>query len=144
VQGTVSADDHRLIAACLQGDAAAFGELVRRYQDRLYNSVFRLLGNAGRRLRLQPGGRGAQRVLQRLLQVDVAAAGGVAAHGLGQLVGQDLPQPGGELGLGLSAELVALLVGAKQRLLDEGSEGSTLACSPGSSCSRASTRRYSR
>jgi RNA polymerase sigma-70 factor (ECF subfamily) len=46
VQGTVSADDHRLIAACLHGDSAAFGELVRRYQDRLYNSVFRLLGNA--------------------------------------------------------------------------------------------------
>jgi RNA polymerase sigma-70 factor (ECF subfamily) len=46
VQGTVSADDHRLIAACLQGDPAAFGQLVRRYQDRLYNTVFRLVGNA--------------------------------------------------------------------------------------------------
>jgi RNA polymerase sigma-70 factor (ECF subfamily) len=46
VQGNVSADDHRLIAACLQGDSAAFGELVRCYQDRLYNTVFRLVGNA--------------------------------------------------------------------------------------------------
>jgi RNA polymerase sigma-70 factor (ECF subfamily) len=42
----VSADDRRLIAECLGGQAAAFGELVRRYQDRLFNSVYRLLGNA--------------------------------------------------------------------------------------------------
>src|ERR687883_549302 len=42
----VSADDQRLIAECLQGDTAAFGELVRRYQDRLYNTVYRLVGNA--------------------------------------------------------------------------------------------------
>jgi RNA polymerase sigma-70 factor (ECF subfamily) len=42
----VSADDHRLIAECLQGDSAAFGELVRRYQDRLYNTVYRLVDNA--------------------------------------------------------------------------------------------------
>jgi RNA polymerase sigma-70 factor (ECF subfamily) len=42
----VSADDRRLIADCLQGDSAAFGELVRRYQDRLYNTVLRLVGNA--------------------------------------------------------------------------------------------------
>jgi RNA polymerase sigma-70 factor (ECF subfamily) len=42
----VSADDHRLIAACLQGDQAAFGVLVRRYQDRLYSTVYRLLDNA--------------------------------------------------------------------------------------------------
>jgi RNA polymerase sigma-70 factor (ECF subfamily) len=39
-------DDPRLIAECLQGRADAFGELVRRYQDRLYNTVYRLLGNA--------------------------------------------------------------------------------------------------
>src|SRR5262249_45420338 len=44
--GAVSTDDHLLIAECLQGRPAAFGELVRRYQDRLYNTVFRLLGNA--------------------------------------------------------------------------------------------------
>ena len=36
-------DDHRLIADCLQGRTAAFGELVRRYQDRLYNCIYRLV-----------------------------------------------------------------------------------------------------
>jgi RNA polymerase sigma-70 factor (ECF subfamily) len=44
--GTVSADDHRLIAECLNGNTAAFGALVRRYQDRLYNTAYRLVGNA--------------------------------------------------------------------------------------------------
>ena len=42
----MSADDHRLIAECLNGDTAAFGALVRRYQDRLYNTAYRLVGNA--------------------------------------------------------------------------------------------------
>ena len=42
----MSADDQRLIAECLQGRSAAFGELVRRYQDRLYNTVYRLVDNA--------------------------------------------------------------------------------------------------
>src|SRR5207247_7737334 len=42
----VSADDQLLIAACLEGDPAAFGELVRRYQDRLFNTVYRLLDQA--------------------------------------------------------------------------------------------------
>jgi len=42
----VSDDDLRLIADCLQGDSAAFGELIRRYQDRLYNTVYRLVDNA--------------------------------------------------------------------------------------------------
>jgi len=42
----VSADDARLIQDCLQGRTEAFGELVRRYQDRLYNTVYRLLDNA--------------------------------------------------------------------------------------------------
>jgi RNA polymerase sigma-70 factor (ECF subfamily) len=41
----VSADDQRLIAECLQGNTAAFGVLVRRYQERLYNSVYRLVEN---------------------------------------------------------------------------------------------------
>jgi RNA polymerase sigma-70 factor (ECF subfamily) len=45
-QTPVSADDHRLIAQCLGGDTAAFGELVPRYQDRLYNTVYRLVDNA--------------------------------------------------------------------------------------------------
>jgi RNA polymerase sigma-70 factor (ECF subfamily) len=42
----VSADDQRLIDECLEGQTSAFGELVRRHQDRLYNIVFRLLGHA--------------------------------------------------------------------------------------------------
>jgi len=42
----VTADDDRLIAECLRGRTEAFGELVYRYQDRLYNTVYRLLGNA--------------------------------------------------------------------------------------------------
>jgi RNA polymerase sigma-70 factor, ECF subfamily len=42
----VSADDNRLITECLEGNAAAFGELVSRYQDRLFNTVLRLTDNA--------------------------------------------------------------------------------------------------
>lgn len=42
----MSADDQRLIAECLQGHTAAFGGLVRRYQERLFHSVYRLLENA--------------------------------------------------------------------------------------------------
>jgi RNA polymerase sigma-70 factor (ECF subfamily) len=42
----VSADDPRLIAECLQGNTAAFGVLVRRYQERLYHSVYRLVENS--------------------------------------------------------------------------------------------------
>src|SRR4029079_14164485 len=38
--------DRRLIRDCLQGHTEAFGELVRRYQDRLYHSVYRVLDNA--------------------------------------------------------------------------------------------------
>lgn len=39
-------DDATLIELSVSGDRRAFGELVRRYQDRLYNSVFRVLGSA--------------------------------------------------------------------------------------------------
>ena len=39
-------DDRRLIQECLNGRSAAYGELVRRYQDRLFNTVYRLLDNA--------------------------------------------------------------------------------------------------
>jgi len=42
----VNTDDRRLIAECLAGNAPAFGELVRRYQDRLYNAVLRVVDNA--------------------------------------------------------------------------------------------------
>ena len=38
-------DDRRLISECLDGRPAAFGELVRRYQDRLFNAVLRILDN---------------------------------------------------------------------------------------------------
>ena len=39
-------DDASLIAATLAGDTAAFGRLVGLYQDRLYNSLVRVLGSA--------------------------------------------------------------------------------------------------
>jgi len=42
----VSADDRQLIAECLNGDPTAFGVLVRRHQDRLFNTVYRMVGNA--------------------------------------------------------------------------------------------------
>jgi RNA polymerase sigma-70 factor (ECF subfamily) len=42
----VNAEDHDLIAACLEGRTEAFGELVRRYQDRLFNAVSRFLDSA--------------------------------------------------------------------------------------------------
>jgi len=42
----VSVDDHRLIRNCLEGDPAAFGELVSRHQDRLFHTVVRLVENA--------------------------------------------------------------------------------------------------
>jgi RNA polymerase sigma-70 factor (ECF subfamily) len=38
-------DDGQLIAACLKGRVEAYSELVRRYQDRLFNALFRFLGN---------------------------------------------------------------------------------------------------
>jgi RNA polymerase sigma-70 factor (ECF subfamily) len=41
----VADEDRLLIDRCLQGHVEAFGELVRRYQDRLYNALFRFLGN---------------------------------------------------------------------------------------------------
>ena len=45
-QDNVVSDDHGLIAECLKGNTAAFGELVSRYQDRLFNTVVRLCDNA--------------------------------------------------------------------------------------------------
>jgi RNA polymerase sigma-70 factor (ECF subfamily) len=39
-------EDDRLIEACRSGKTEAFGVLVRRYQDRLYPTVFRLTGCA--------------------------------------------------------------------------------------------------
>jgi RNA polymerase sigma-70 factor, ECF subfamily len=42
----VNTDDRRLISECLAGHTAAFGELVRRYQDRLFNAVLRVVDTA--------------------------------------------------------------------------------------------------
>jgi RNA polymerase sigma-70 factor (ECF subfamily) len=39
-------DDATLIAATLAGDSAAFGRLVSAYQDRLFNSLLRVLGSS--------------------------------------------------------------------------------------------------
>jgi RNA polymerase sigma-70 factor (ECF subfamily) len=41
----VNDDDRRLIAECLGGRRDAFGELVSRYQARLYNAAVRLVDN---------------------------------------------------------------------------------------------------
>ncbi|MDZ7615509.1 MAG: sigma-70 family RNA polymerase sigma factor [Patescibacteria group bacterium] len=38
-------DDAQLIEQTLAGRSAAFGELVRKYQDRLFNSVVHVVGN---------------------------------------------------------------------------------------------------
>lgn len=38
-------DDRRLINECLDGQSSAFGELVLRYQDRLFNAVVRIVDN---------------------------------------------------------------------------------------------------
>ncbi len=42
----VNTEDQHLIDACLSGRTSAFDELVRRYGDRLYNSLLRMLGSA--------------------------------------------------------------------------------------------------
>jgi len=39
-------DDGQLIDETLDGRTAAFGELVRKYQNRLFNTVFHVVGNA--------------------------------------------------------------------------------------------------
>ncbi len=39
-------DDNQLIHAALGGSAEAFGQLVRRYQDRLYHTVKHVVGSA--------------------------------------------------------------------------------------------------
>ena len=39
-------DDAQLIDQTLRGQSAAFGQLVLKYQDRLYNTVFHMDGNA--------------------------------------------------------------------------------------------------
>jgi RNA polymerase sigma-70 factor (ECF subfamily) len=39
-------DDHQLIESALAGNSAAFGDLVRKYQDRLYNTIVHLTGSS--------------------------------------------------------------------------------------------------
>lgn len=39
-------DDNQLIEAALAGNSAAFGDLVRKYQDRLYTTMSHLLGSS--------------------------------------------------------------------------------------------------
>ena len=39
-------DDAQLISQALGGQTAAFGQLVQKYQDRLYNTVVHVVGNA--------------------------------------------------------------------------------------------------
>src|SRR5690242_2971370 len=39
-------DDASLIAATLNGETAAFGQLVTQYQDRLFNSLLRVLNSS--------------------------------------------------------------------------------------------------
>lgn len=41
----VSGSDEQVIQECLDGNTAAFGELVRKYQERLYHAVVRVIGN---------------------------------------------------------------------------------------------------
>lgn len=41
-------DDSAVVAAFLSGEARCFDELMRRYQDRLTNFVFRMIGDRGR------------------------------------------------------------------------------------------------
>lgn len=45
-QEDVNNDDRRLITESLNGRQSAFGELVVRYQDRLFNAVVRVVDNA--------------------------------------------------------------------------------------------------
>ncbi len=54
----VQMDDLRCVAAVRRGESEAFGEIVRRYQDRLFNTILRLLGDyeEARRLHLKYSG----------------------------------------------------------------------------------------
>jgi len=45
-QGTIAFDDAALVAQTRSGDMRAYGTLVAKYQDRIYNLVCRMTGNA--------------------------------------------------------------------------------------------------
>jgi RNA polymerase sigma-70 factor (ECF subfamily) len=44
--GVVSFDDASLVDRCKEGDMQAYGVLVAKYQDRIYNLVYRMTGRA--------------------------------------------------------------------------------------------------
>jgi len=44
--GTIHFEDEALVERCRKGDMQAFGLLVAKYQDRIYNLLYRLLNNA--------------------------------------------------------------------------------------------------
>lgn len=45
LEETQKHSDDDLVRACCEGESSAFDELVRRYKDRVYNVVYRYLGN---------------------------------------------------------------------------------------------------
>ena len=64
--------------------------------------------------------RTAQRLLQGNLPANVALLGaGIAAKLVSQHVGQDLPQPGQQLGLGAAAKMGQVAAGLQERLLHD-------------------------
>lgn len=44
--GAISFEDATLLEQCRRGDLSAVGPLIAKYQDRVYNTVWRLCGNA--------------------------------------------------------------------------------------------------
>jgi RNA polymerase sigma-70 factor, ECF subfamily len=46
--GEVEVDDDELLRRCQRGDDSALGDLVQRYQDRIFRLAFRVLGDAAR------------------------------------------------------------------------------------------------
>jgi RNA polymerase sigma-70 factor (ECF subfamily) len=43
--GAIVKDDAHLIQDALKGDSGAFGQLVRKYQDRLFNTIMHVMGD---------------------------------------------------------------------------------------------------
>ena len=43
---TMALSDEQLVALTVKGDVSAFNEIVARWEGRLYNFVYRYLGNA--------------------------------------------------------------------------------------------------
>ena len=79
-----------------------------------------LLARRGR-LGVEPSVEPRRRLLDGLLQRErpLGPSAAPAAEGVGDLAGEDRPEPGEVLGLGRAAELVSPLVGLQERLLDD-------------------------